>query len=78
MTKKKKNTRVKKKKSTNNVEKELIYKTKKEWISKATVNKSQYEKKYNLSIKNNEDFWAKEGKQRNTIMLITIILFIYF
>ena len=27
-------------------EKELIYKTKKDWISKALVNKSQYEKKY--------------------------------
>ena len=34
-------------------EKELIYKTKKEWISKAIVNKTQYEKKYNESIKNN-------------------------
>ena len=27
-------------------EKELIYRTKKDWISKALVNKSQYEKKY--------------------------------
>ena len=26
-------------------DKELIYKTKKDWISKALVNKSQYEKK---------------------------------
>ena len=26
------------------------------------VNKSQYLKKYKLSIKENEKFWAKEGK----------------
>ncbi len=44
-------------------EKELIYKTKKEWISKALVNKSQYEKKYNESIKDNDGFWKKEGKR---------------
>ena len=43
--------------------KEIIYKTKKEWISKATVNKSQYEKKYNQSIKDNDGFWKKEGKR---------------
>ena len=35
-------------------EKELIYKTKKDWISKALVNKSQYEKKYKASIKDND------------------------
>ena len=45
------------------IEKELIYKTKKEWISKAIINKSQYEKKYNSSLKHNEDFWKKEGKR---------------
>ena len=44
-------------------QKELIYKTKKEWISKALVNKAEYEKKYNLSIKNNDEFWRKEGKR---------------
>ena len=44
-------------------EKELIYKTKKEWISRALVNKSQYEKKYNESIKDNDGFWKKEGKR---------------
>ena len=31
-----------------NQEKELIYKTKKDWISKALVNKSQYEKNIKL------------------------------
>ena len=29
----------------------------------AYVNKSQYLKKYKLSIKENEKFWAKEGKR---------------
>ena len=47
--KKKKKTKkvVKKKKikAISKVEKELLYKTKKDWISKAIVNKSQYEKK---------------------------------
>ena len=44
-------------------EKELIYKTKKDWISKALVNKSQYEKKYKASISDNDGFWKKEGKR---------------
>ena len=49
----------KKKLSKPKAEKELIIKTKKEWISKAIVNKSQYEKKYNESIKDNDGFWKK-------------------
>ncbi len=44
-----KRKKISKKKVEQNVEKELVYKTKKDWISKATVNKSQYEKKYQLS-----------------------------
>ena len=43
--------------------KELIIKTRTEWTKKALVNKSDYEKKYNKSIKNNELFWKKEGKR---------------
>ena len=39
-----------KKVSKTMVEKELIYKTKKDWVSKAIVNKSAYEKKYKNSI----------------------------
>ena len=42
---------------------EKIYKTKSEWIKNALVNKSKYEKKYKESIRNNNDFWAKEGKR---------------
>ena len=58
-----------KKKSSNKKEKkleisqELIIKTKAEWINKALVNKSQYEKKYKKSLKNNDEFWKKEGKR---------------
>ena len=44
-------------------EDELIIKTKSDWIKKAYANKKSYEKKYNLSIKNNEAFWKKEGKR---------------
>ena len=56
-----------KKKVISKKPKETIYKTKKEWISKATVNKSQYIKKYNESIKDNDGFWKKEGKRINWI-----------
>ena len=44
-------------------EKELIIKTKPEWVKSALVNKSKYQKKYSDSIKNNNDFWKKEGKR---------------
>ena len=54
-------------------EKELIYRTKKDWISKALVNKSQYEKKYKSSIKDNDGFWKKEGKRINWIKPYTKI-----
>ena len=54
-------------------DKELIYKTKKDWISKALVNKSQYEKKYKASIKDNDGFWKKEGKRINWIKPYTKI-----
>ena len=56
-----------KKKIISKKPKETIYKTKKDWISKATVNKSQYTKKYNESIKDNDGFWKKEGKRINWI-----------
>jgi len=43
--------------------KELIFKVPKKWSKKAYVNKDKYEKKYKLSIKDNEGFWKKEGKR---------------
>ena len=42
---------------------ELIFKTKPEWIKTGLINKSQYQNKYNESIKNNNAFWKKEGKR---------------
>ena len=33
------------------------------WAKHAYINKSKYQKKYKLSIKENENFWAKEGKR---------------
>jgi len=51
------------KKIITNAEKELVIKTTKDWIKKSYVNKKIYEKKYDLSIKNNEGFWRKEGKR---------------
>ena len=44
-------------------EKELVIKTSKIWSKQAYVNKKAYEKKYNTSIKDNENFWKKEGKR---------------
>ena len=40
-----------------------IIKTKPEWIKASLVSKSQYQKNYNDSIKNNNNFWKKEGKR---------------
>jgi len=60
----KKSKRVKSRKKSKKIEsKELIFKVAKKWSNKAYVNKTQYEKKYNLSIKDNEKFWKKEGKR---------------
>ena len=42
---------------------ELIFKVTKKWARNAYVDKKQYEKKYKLSIKDNENFWRKEGKR---------------
>ena len=41
----------------------MIIKTKPEWIKSSLANKSQYLKRYNDSIKNNNAFWKKEGKR---------------
>ena len=67
----KKVKRIKKEKKTES--KELIFKVPKKWSKSAYVNKSQYEKKYKLSIKDNEKFWRKEGKRINWIKPYTKI-----
>jgi acetyl-CoA synthetase len=43
--------------------KELIIKTKPQWIKSSLATKSKYEDKYSKSIKNNDEFWKKEGKR---------------
>jgi len=55
--------RLKKNKSKKIENTELIYKTKSDWVKRAIVNKSEYEKKYSDSLKNNDNFWKKEGKR---------------
>ena len=60
---KKRKKRLKKVKSKKIENTELIYKPKSDWIKKAIVNKSGYEKKYSESLKNNDNFWKKEGKR---------------
>jgi len=51
------------KKTKNSQSTKLIFKVPKKWSNNAYVDKNQYEKKYNLSIKDNEGFWRKEGKR---------------
>ena len=65
MTKKKKKLKKKNsslKKAFKNKE-ELVIKVTKQWAKKAYVDKNSYKKKYNLSIKKNDEFWRKEGKR---------------
>ena len=52
-----------KKLSKKEIKSDLIIKTKNEWIKRSLINKSGYESKYKKSIKNNDDFWKKEGKR---------------
>jgi len=59
-SKKVRKTKIKSKKNESN---ELIFKVPSRWSNKAYVDKKKYEKKYKLSIKDNDGFWAKEGKR---------------
>jgi acetyl-CoA synthetase len=61
-----KKTKVKKKaisKVFKESSKELIIKTKPQWIKSSLATKSKYQDKYSKSIKNNDEFWRKEGKR---------------
>jgi acetyl-CoA synthetase len=61
-----KKTKVKKKtisKVIKESSKELIIKTKPQWIKRSLATKSKYQDKYSKSIKNNDEFWRKEGKR---------------
>ena len=65
-----KKSKVKKKvirKIENKVSKELLIKTKPEWIKSSLATKSKYQYKYSQSIKYNDEFWRTEGKRINWI-----------
>ena len=57
-----KKTKVKKKVVKEN-SKELIIKTKPQWVKRSLATKSKYQDKYSKSIKSNDEFWRKEGKR---------------
>ena len=59
----KKSKLVKKPSNKTQENQELIIKTKPDWVKSSLANKSQYVKKYKDSIKNNNEFWKKEGKR---------------
>ena len=42
---------------------ELVFKVPKKWSKSAYIDKNKYEKKYKLSIKDNEVFWEKREKE---------------
>ena len=61
-----KKTKVKKKiisKVVKENSKELIIKTKPQWVKNSLATKTKYQDKYSKSIKNNDEFWRKEGKR---------------
>ena len=68
-----KRKKLKRKKIIKSDSKELIFKVPKKWSNSAYVNRAKYEKKYKLSIKDNEGFWKKEGKRINWIKPYTKI-----
>ncbi|MDA9172167.1 acetate--CoA ligase [Candidatus Pelagibacter sp.] len=43
--------------------KEFIIKTKPQWVKNSLATKNKYQEKYSKSIKNNDEFWRKEGKR---------------
>ena len=43
------------------------------WSNQALINNSKYKKKYNLSVKENDKFWKKEGKRLSWIKPYTKI-----
>ena len=53
----------KRKKKVSEKNQELVFKTRSDWIKKALIGKKQYDRKYNESLKHNDDFWKKEGKR---------------
>ena len=58
LKKRKKVKKIKSEKSNNS-----IFKVSAKWARRAYVDKSEYEKKYKLSIRDNEGFWKKKEKE---------------
>ena len=71
--KSKKKRRRKSKKTKKTASNELIFKVPKRWSRTAYVDAKEYEKKYKMSIKDNEGFWRKEGKRIDWIKPYTKI-----
>ena len=63
--------RRKSKKTSIEGKKDLIIKSTRAWQKMAYVDRRMYEKKYDLSIKKNEEFWRKEGKRISWIKSYT-------
>ena len=63
--------RKKSKKTSSEGKKDLIIKSTRAWQKMAYVDRRMYEKKYDLSIKKNEEFWRKEGKRISWIKSYT-------
>ena len=63
--KKKLTSRKKENQQTTDSDGNIVYKVSEKWSKQAYANKSQYEKKYKLSIKDNENFWKKRGQKNN-------------
>ena len=40
-----------------------VIKVSEAWSNQALINSTKYKKKYNLSVKENDKFWKKEGKR---------------
>ncbi len=74
---KKKRTKIKKFSKKQLVSKDSegneVFKVSEKWSKQALVNRSRYQKKYNLSIKENDKFWKKEGKRISWIKPYTKI-----
>ena len=50
-----------------------VIKVSEAWSNQALINNSKYKKKYNLSVKENDKFWKKEGKRISWIKPYTKI-----
>ncbi len=71
-----KKVKLKKKKSSKETvdsDGNTVFKVSDTWAKQAYVNKAKYQKKYKLSLKDNENFWKNEGKRINWIKPFTKI-----